>query len=206
MLNTSIITWETIPQFGDLWWQQLKIRKSLFVDEEGWNIPHTDKVEWDQYDTPRTIYVVTHENGIVRSASRLNPCIQVGPNFSYMIKDACEGKLKGIPSSILSTPPVDDRIWEATRFTVDPRLPNEVRNAYLVENAKALADYARETGISHLLALMSPFFVRWLNSIGLSCRKAGPTTKLPDGKRVCVIEMPLVEDAHSTTKGDFLTL
>lgn len=191
MHQTSIITWKTIPDFGDLWWQHLAIRKALFVDEEHWEIPHSEEVEWDQYDTPHTYYVITHEDGKVKAASRINPCIQTGPLFSYMIKDATEGKLAGIPATILNSPPLTPTIWEATRFAVDPKLSNEERKNFLEINAKALASFAKDLGATQLLALMPPYFIRWLNAIGLKCQKAGPITKLPNGDRVCVIEMPI---------------
>ena len=57
-MQHSIITWKTIHNFGDLWWRHLQMRKKLFVDEMHWQIPHTEEVETDQYDTPSARHTV----------------------------------------------------------------------------------------------------------------------------------------------------
>ena len=103
-------------------------------------------MEWDQYDTALTRYVITHDHGRVLSASRLNPCDFESAGHSYMIRDAVLGRLAGIPADILASPPVDPLIWEATRFTVDPGLPSDRKTEALEANARALAEIARSRG------------------------------------------------------------
>jgi len=194
-MQTAIITWATIHLHGDLWYQHHMIRKALFVDEMGWNVPHNSTAEWDQYDTPETVYVITHHEGHVLAASRMNPCAIQAPLWSYMIKDAAKGLLDGIPDTILQDPPQDTDTWEATRFTANPSLPHDERNRALSLNAQALAHEAKRRGINRLIALMPPAFIRWLRSEGLPTDRLGPTVKLPDGSRSCVIEMPLTNVA-----------
>ncbi|WP_051357883.1 acyl-homoserine-lactone synthase [Leisingera caerulea] len=190
-MQHSIVSWETIHEHGQLWWLHLKMRKQLFVDEMHWSIPHTPDVEADQYDTPKTLYVITHTNGTPLAASRLNPTFGDFGYWSYMINDACEGKLPGIPDTLMDAPPRDHNIWEATRFTVDPSIPKAERNSILAENARALTGAARDLGASKLIALMPPAYVRWLTSIGLPTNKTGPTLKDGQGNRICTIEMAL---------------
>ncbi|SMX27265.1 Autoinducer synthetase [Pelagimonas phthalicica] len=190
-METAIITWKTIHEHGDLWWQHHCLRKALFVDEMKWQIPHTDQVEWDQYDTGATTYVVSHQNGRALAASRLIPCSFNSCDWSYMIRDASLGKLPGIPTEICDSPPTDSDTLEATRFTVDPLLAPEERNAVLTHNALALASHARATGVQRLIALMPPAYIRWLTGIGLPSRRYGPTLRTPEGNRICAIEMPI---------------
>lgn len=192
---TTILSWATIHEHGDLWFQHHQMRKAMFVDEMGWNVPHTDGAEWDQYDTPATIYVITHAGGRVLAASRMNPCVIQAPLWSYMIRDAAKGLLDGIPDTILADPPQDPETWEATRFAADPSLPSQTRNEALKVNAQALADEAKRRGIKRLIALMPPAYIRWLRSAGLPSARMGPTVTLPDGSRTCVIQMPLADVA-----------
>ncbi len=190
-METSIIEWKTIHKHGDLWWQHLTLRKNLFVDKQNWSIPHNGQAEWDQYDTANTVYVITHENNQAIAASRLNPCNFECGGWSYMIRDACEGKLEGIPPEISQEPPTASNIWEATRFTVDPSLDDKHRNDALIRNAIDLVDAAKGKGASQLIALMPPAFIRWLSSAGLPTKRAGPTCLDGQGNRICVMAMHL---------------
>ena len=72
-MESVLVRWSTIHRFGDLWYQHHQIRKSLFVDDLGWNVPHNSEAEWDQYDTANTLYVITHAGGRVLASSRLLP-------------------------------------------------------------------------------------------------------------------------------------
>lgn len=195
MLRTSIITWSNSHLHGDLWYQHLCLRKRLFVDSMGWDIPHNGKCEWDQYDTANTIYAITHRHGRVTAASRMNPCNFSTPNSSYMIRDASLGHLPSIPSTILPVEkaPTDHLTWEATRFTADPDLAPDRRNEALAANAHALANAAHQRGIDRLIALMPPAYIRWLSSIGLKTHRLGPTHKDSTGARCCVMAMPLAD-------------
>lgn len=188
-MESCVITWKNLHEHGDLWWQHFGIRKQLFVDQKNWEIPHNALAEWDQYDTANTIYVLTHEDGKVIAASRINPCDFAGGGWSYMIRDACLGRLDGIPRDILDTPPTNEDTWEATRFTVDPSLAPEMRNAALATNAKALANAAKSQGINHLIALMPPAYIRWLTRIGLKTERLGPTKFDHNGEKICVMQM-----------------
>lgn len=187
-MQTAVITWQTIHKFDDLWWQHLCIRKRMFVDQMGWTIPHTKDAEWDQYDTAKTIYVITHSEGRCLAASRLNPCDSVTAYGSYMIRDAKEGRLAGIPCDLIESPPTDQTVWEATRFAADPELSPTEREWALAHNARSLSEVARKHGISELIALMPPAYMRWLRSNGLTATRGGPNI-ITGERRACVIRM-----------------
>lgn len=193
MLQTTAISWSNVHEHGTLWYQHLKLRKELFVDSKHWDIPHNSDVEWDQYDTGNTVYVVTHQDGQAVAASRLNPSNFASPLGTYMIKDATRGLLDGIPADILprADAPVDKNTWEATRFTVDPTLSTQERTEALTKNAVDLAAVAKELKARKLIALMPPAYIRWLSGIGLPTTRIGPTQKDGSGDRCCVMEMRL---------------
>lgn len=186
-MKTAIIDWSNIHENGNLWFNHLKLRKRVFVDDAGWDVPHTDLVEWDQYDTPLTKYVITHQNGEVLAASRLMPCSYAGPNFSYMIRDATLGRLPDIPAGILSEVSRSSSAYEATRFTSNPDLPRREKLAAMSDNAVALMRYCETIGASEVFALMPRSFVPWLRRIGLSAERFGPVTQNTQGESFCVI-------------------
>lgn len=192
-MEHAILSWENIHEFGPLWFEHHKLRKRLFVDELKWQVPHSKllSVEFDQYDTPETIYVISHIDGKAVAASRLNRTDQRFGNWSYMINDACEGLLPGLAIDLLEEPPKDPKIFEATRFTVDPDLDPATRKKALAENAHALAKAARDLGATKLIALMSPAYTRFLTGIGLDTFRVGPIRPDAENKKVCVMEMPL---------------
>ncbi|MEO9528726.1 acyl-homoserine-lactone synthase [Roseibium sp.] len=188
MAKTVYVSWNTIHLHNDLWLQHLKLRKQLFVDEKGWSIPHTEDLEWDQYDTGLTRYLLTIEGDRVLAASRLNPCNYACATSSYMIRDAVLGRLPEIPDTLLTDPPCDDYTWEATRFTVDPTLSQDERSTVLAENANAMKRWAVDAGAQRLIMLMHPAFMKWLKKNGVMTRPLGPTVVDAEGNRMCVLE------------------
>lgn len=187
-METIVCDWSNIHQHGPIWFEHLKVRKRAFVDEQGWDVPHTDEVEWDQYDTPLTKYVITHEAGRVLAASRVLPCSYAGPSFSYMIRDATLGRLPSIPPGILPDACTSATSFEATRFTVDPDLPRRTRVDALRKNAIDLMTHCERAGANRVFALMPPGFVAWLRRAGLNAHPAGPVTENSKGEVFQVIE------------------
>ena len=191
-MKTAIITWSTIHNHGDLWWQSLELRKKQFVDGQGWDIPHSDTAEWDQYDTPLTVYCITHDQNRVLASSRLIPCnITPHNGWSYMLHDSVLGKLAGIPAQVTTLPIEDEHAWEATRFCVDPDLEIDVKNQALKFNAVALHKLALDLGASKLFSIMHPGFIRWLKSAGLPAQRLSKTVVTENGDKVCAIVMPI---------------
>jgi N-acyl-L-homoserine lactone synthetase len=187
-METIVCDWSSIHRHGSLWYDHLKLRKAAFVDQQGWDVPHTAEAEWDQYDTPLTQYVITHDAGRVLSASRVFPCSYSGPNFSYMIRDATLGRLPNIPEHIIPVACTSTKSFEATRFTVDLTLARRLRTDALKENAIRLMEHCAGQGAVHVFALMPPGFVAWLRRAGLNARAAGPVVTNSQGEAFCVIE------------------
>lgn len=191
-MQSACFNFETIHDYNDYWVQHLKLRKALFVDQKGWKVPHNQSIEWDEYDAGNTQYVISHIDGKVVAASRLNPCNYEACGRSYMIRDAHLGRLSGFPDLALTNPPTDPATYEATRFTTDPTLPQDLRAKALEHNAHCLADAARGLGAHRLIALMHPGFARWFCRLGLPTKPIGPVVKDGDGSKICVLQMNLV--------------
>lgn len=79
----------------------LKLRKEFFVDTLGWDIPHDDSFEMDQYDNPKAFYSLVVRDGQVIGGARAMATTAKWGTHSYMLRDAVKGKLIDIPPSVL---------------------------------------------------------------------------------------------------------
>ena len=101
--------------------QFFQLRKRVFIQGMGWDLPTTDLGEVDQYDRKNAHYVISEKNGDIVGGMRLIPTTNAffdaeGRRSTYMIKDAYDGRLPNMPRDLIaSTPPVDKSIWEVTR-------------------------------------------------------------------------------------------
>lgn len=188
-MQTTCFDWSEIHLNGTLWFEHLKLRKRVFVDGACWDVPHTDDVEWDQFDTPKTKYFVTHQDGNIIASSRAMPCNFTTPNASYMIRDACDGRLPGIPSEILADPPHSPLYWEATRFAANPDASNSIKLAGMRENARSLLVHCQSFGARSVIALMPPGFVAWFQRAGINATRRGPVVRNKDQEKFCVIQV-----------------
>ena len=55
---------------GTAFYDFLALRKQVFVDDLGWDIPHDENVEMDQYDTPIAQYSLVLKDGKVVGGAR----------------------------------------------------------------------------------------------------------------------------------------
>ncbi len=101
----------------------LNLRRRVFIDNMDWKLISHNQIEYEQYDTIATTYVIAHEDGKVVGGARLLRTDSKLPTtfgltqYSYMIRDAYHGLLPGLPSEIcFSEPPSDNTTWELTRF------------------------------------------------------------------------------------------
>lgn len=186
-LNSAVLRIYHPDTDHDLLYQMFAMRKRLFVDQLGWELDEFGDIEVDQYDNPHSRYVVVYdEQRQVVGCTRLMPTTSIlRSGFSYMIRDASLGILDGLPKDIIETAPVDQKVWEATRFAVAD-LSTSDRNKVLTKVCEAAVQFARENGIKEILGLMSPFFLRWLPRVGFDVTAAGPTVSA-GGSPCCVI-------------------
>ncbi|MFV1464660.1 acyl-homoserine-lactone synthase [Phaeobacter sp. JH57H2] len=127
MQNVLIVNDKNMGLYGGLLHEQFRRRHALFAEELKWDVPRSDCIERDQYDRADTVYVLIEEAGNLTAYARLLPTtarVNYGStSFSYLVRDACLGKLPGIPSDILDgqDPPSSESIWEMTRVEAQGR-------------------------------------------------------------------------------------
>ncbi|MFN3525107.1 MAG: acyl-homoserine-lactone synthase [Paracoccus sp. (in: a-proteobacteria)] len=158
-----------------------RLRKKIFVDRMAWPLHHAEGIEFEQYDTFDTAYVIAHRAGRAVGGARLkrtDHCFGGGKVvYSYMIRDAHLGLLPGMPQNLCHTdPPVDSRAWELTRFAALP-LPGLAEQILDAAN-----EYLRQVGATDCLFLGPPAFLRMANRLGWTPRRLGDLVGNSDGK------------------------
>ncbi|MEL7212522.1 MAG: acyl-homoserine-lactone synthase [Pseudomonadota bacterium] len=176
---------------GSAFFEFLKLRKRFFVDDLGWDIPHDDRVEMDQYDNPSAHYSLVIRDGQVIGGARAMPTTAVWGPHSYMLRDAAKGMLSDIPCDVMDADLATPRIWEITRFVVQDTLCAVERSRCLTLILDGLVCIAKTRGGVELMALSPLPMVRALRQLGYSAKRVGqPHVDTGDGRRYAVISMP----------------
>lgn len=163
-----------IPEF-------LSLRKRIFVDNMGWDVPHEEGREAEQYDHKFSTYIIANgsrHSGVVGGARLLNTGRPNPINeYSYMIRDAYLRRLPGLPHTICSeAPPVRNDIWEMSRLAA-------LGNLELGSKILAAADlWLSSQGAEKCLFLGSPAFMRMAKKRGYAVTSLGPVQKNEDGR------------------------
>ncbi|MGP9803347.1 acyl-homoserine-lactone synthase [Paracoccus sp. NSM] len=158
-----------------------RLRKQIFVDRMAWPLHHADGIEFEQYDTFDTAYVIAHRDGRAVGGARLkrtDHCFGGGKVvYSYMIRDAHLGLLPGMPRNLChDEPPVDQRAWELTRFAA---LPVPGLAEQILEAAN---QHLHAVGASECLFLGPPAFLRMASRLGWTPRPLGDLVGNADGR------------------------
>lgn len=174
-LSCTILSVSNAHRYGELYQDFLKARKTVFIDQKSWSLPHSDGMEFDQYDTPQSRGVVIHEFGRVLGGVRLLPTTAVCGCYSYMLRDAQRGLLDDIPPYVLyEQAPVAPHIWEATRLFIARDVPQERRLAIQTRLMLEMARASREEGATHVIGIVPAIFQRWLGRLGIGALPLGP--------------------------------
>lgn len=178
-IEETVLFVDNQHRYGQLYADLLRARKAVFIDQKSWDLPETDGMEFDQYDTPQSRSVVIHEYGRVLAGVRLLPTTARCGCYSYMLRDAQRGMIEDIPEYVLYEPaPVAAHVWEATRLFVTKSEPSERRLIIQTKLIKAMAKAATEQGASHVIGIVPAVFQRWMNRLGLHALPMGPKLQI----------------------------
>jgi N-acyl-L-homoserine lactone synthetase len=181
-----------LHRHGSVFWDYLKLRKSVFVDAMKWDIPHNDTMEMDQYDTPVAHYSLVVRDGEVLGGARMMATTAVWGQHTYMLRDAYSGKLTHIPPEVMSVDIASPKVWECTRLVISDRLQTQAeRSDCLRLIVDGLVDIARENGADELICLSSLALMRALRLLGYDATRLGaPYRNAEDGRQYAVLHMP----------------
>ncbi|WP_460275370.1 acyl-homoserine-lactone synthase [Celeribacter sp. ULVN23_4] len=182
-IRATVLSVQNNHLYGELYADFLRARKRVFIDTKHWDLPETDGMEFDQYDTPQSRCIVLHEYGQVIAGIRLLPTTARCGCYSYMLKDAQEGVIDTIPSYILhEKAPVSDWVWEATRLFVVPEVPANRRLTVQTKLMQEMARTAVAEGATHVIGIVPYVFKRWLERLGMSALPVGPKVMFDSDK------------------------
>jgi acyl-homoserine lactone synthase len=146
-------------------------RKTVFVDQQGWQVPVIGDMEVDGYDGEDTTYLIAKADSSssdVLASARLLPTVR--PHLmADLFLDACAGVAPRGPS-----------IWEVSRFCVSPAIVKRRRRVELLwEMTCAVIETTLLYGIEKVTFVANAALLPLTMECGWSAERLGPT--LPDG-------------------------
>ena len=193
---TTTLSFANLHNHGELFANMLRARRELFIVHNKWDLPEALGMEYDQYDTPASRWVVVHDaDGRVLAGNRLTPTTAKCGIYSYMIRDAQRGLLDTIPAHLLTDQaPIGDHIWESSRLFVAHDVPSSIRRRVHAQLIAQLGDTVRSLGATHCLTLLAATWPRWADRVGVKMKAMGPVMEID------AIDNQVVEMDFSLTK------
>jgi acyl homoserine lactone synthase len=194
---TTTLSFANLHNHGELFANMLRARRELFIVHNKWNLPEAMGMEYDQYDTPASRWVVVHDaDGKVLAGNRLTPSTARCGIYSYMIRDAQRGLLDTIPAHLLyEDAPVADHIWESSRLFVSHDVPASIRRRVHAQLIAQLGESVRALGASHCVTLLAATWPRWADRVGVKMKAMGPVMEI-DGIDNQVVLMDFSQTVH----------
>ncbi|SMY09064.1 acyl-homoserine-lactone synthase [Flavimaricola marinus] len=177
--------------YGSAFFDFLALRKKFFVDQLGWDIPHNDSVEMDQYDNPEAHYSLVLRDGVVIGGARAMATTTKWGEHTYMLRDAVCGKLRDIPADIMAVEVSQSNMWECTRLVMSDDLKTHAeRSTCLSLIVGGLVEVAAENGADQLMSLSPLALMRALRQLGFAADRIGEPYRNDDGRQYAVLSMP----------------
>ncbi len=196
-MQTTTLSFANIHDHGELFANYLRARHDLFIVHNKWDLPESMGMEYDQYDTPASRWVVVHdEAGKVLAGNRLTPTTTRCGIYSYMIRDAQRGLLDTIPADLLyAEAPVAETVWESSRLFVSHDVPAGIRRQVHARLVSELASSARALGATHCLTLLNANWPRWAGRVGVAMTAMGRVMEI-EGVDNQVVSMDFSKNLH----------
>jgi acyl homoserine lactone synthase len=135
---------ENAHNYGDALPQIFRLRYRQFKERQNYAVPAIRQMEYDQYDTPATVYLADlDEKGSVRATSRLN-----ATDRPHMLSDLWPDMVEYQPL------PQSSDIWEGTRICIDKALPAATREQIKWEIVIAYLEFGLHNGIKKYVGIM----------------------------------------------------
>ncbi len=194
------VTFDFLDQHrhGAAFHDYLRLRKRFFVDALGWDIPHNEDVEMDQYDNPCAHYSLVLCLGRVVGGARIMPTTSTWGRHTYMLRDALRGWLDHIPFEVMPFDIATREVWECTRLVVSDDLARQSERAECLSLiVGGLVDITHGNGGSELVSLSPIPLMRALRQLGFAVDRVGePYTSETDGRKYAVLRMPAARSSH----------
>jgi acyl homoserine lactone synthase len=146
----TCVTCENLHEFGSLWHRQFLLRHEGFIERQDYDVRTYRGMEYDQYDTPATSYLVYHTDaGEVLGVNRLTPV-----THGCMLQDLWPHLVED--QSLFTSPAV----WEGTRYCISKDVAPELRQRIIHEMAIAYLELGLEKGLDWIIGMMPTYIFR----------------------------------------------
>lgn len=171
----SLISYKSISTSADLFFGQHKLRHQEFIERQSYSVKVFDGMEFDEYDTLASVYLVYSEDGKrVLGCSRLTPI-----NLGCMLKDHFSDLVDD--HQLFSLP----NTWEGTRFCVDSQLSADKRLHILKQVSVGYLECALHFGIERIIGLMPTLILRSVfERNGIALRRLGQPNVIGDHAKI----------------------
>ena len=177
----SCISCENAHLFGPAFHSQFQLRYRAFIERQDYDVRIYKGMEYDQYDTPASHYLVYHTpDGQALGVSRLTPTVQ-----GCMLKDLWPGMVedKELLSSAL--------VWEGTRYCIDKDIAPSLRTTIIHEMAIAYLEFGLQLGLEKIIGMMPTYIYRSVfEKPGIDMEYLGPVTVI-GGHRIRAVAIPV---------------
>lgn len=189
-MRTLVIDAYNLGQNHTYWLAHHRLRREIFVERLGWDLPCVGDLEYDSFDTPAAHYVVViDDNDSVCAVSRLIPT-----TAPYMIKSLWpDWPEMGCPGN--------DKIWEASRFGCAASLSHSDRQRAIRLMFREIYSFAQHREIAYYLMVMPRFiFERLIRPNGYQVDYVGKDREI-DGIRSCLGKVTIQPLPHNILNG-----
>lgn len=178
-IRVSTLSFSNMHKYGEMFQDLMRIRKQVFIEKRGWELPSVDGYEFDQYDNPFSRWLVLHRYGEILAGVRLTPTTAQCGIYSYMIRDAQRGFLANIPQDLLiCDAPVCPTVWEASRIFVTDDVPSRDRLAVQNQLLRSIAEAAGEEGAKFVIGIVPYVWKRWSRRLQIDAGAFGPKREI----------------------------
>jgi len=166
-MEITTLSFADMHNYGALYPNMLRARKESFIERRKWDLPETDGMEFDQYDTPASRWIAVHQDGEVLAGIRLTPTTHRCGIYSYMIRDAQLGVIDTIPQNLMyEEAPVEQNVWEGSRMFVNNATPMNIRRRVHGILTVEMIKTSCQLGATRVLGLIPATWLRWASRLG----------------------------------------
>lgn len=179
------ISYRDIPKHGSLFIGQFRLRHREFIERQAYDVKTIDGMEFDEYDTLASVYLVYSEDGqTVTGCSRLSP-VRYGSMLADLFPNLVDDK-----SVFLA-----QNIWEATRLCVDSRLPPSHRQRICHYICAGYLEFGLANGIKHIIGLTPTLILRSVfERVGIVIERLGAVHPIGAHSKIQAASIAVTDD------------
>lgn len=182
----EIFTHQEIDENLQTYLEVGRLRKRMFVDLLGWDVPTQGDCEFDFFDTLTPAYVVyKNKEGEVKGCCRMIPTMK-----PYMLEQIW-------PEYVDGPLPKSPEIWENTRLAIDQDMSQEEQSLAFSELNIAGLEWLMERGVKHTYMLTATFLAAkgMSGKFGIRLDRVGPEHDMAGIPHVAVRTEELTHEA-----------